>query len=100
MHYDLDIASRKSHRAAEMARELLTARLSGRELAGVIFTSVVREVLNDPELLASLLVAQTAISATLLDGVEQHLREDGAVLADGEILQRTFLQLVAQDVTL
>lgn len=100
MHYDLDIASPKAHRAAELARELLTARLADRELTGEIFSSVVNEVKNDPELLACVLVAQTGISATLLAGVENLLRDDGAVLAEDEILQRTFLQMVAQDVTL
>lgn len=100
MHYDLDIASPKAHRAAELARELLTARLADRELAEEILSAAVNEVRDDPELLSCLLMAQTGVSATFLAGVEDLLREDGAVLAEGEILRRTFRQMVAQGVTL
>lgn len=99
-HFELDPTSAKAQRAGEMAREMLSARIYGRDRSEPVFARVVRDVGGDTELLANVLVAQTAISGLLLRWLEVELAERGAILARHELLQRLCLSVVVEGITL
>jgi len=81
MHVDLDPKSPEAQRAAELARELLGARLArcaGVEVdVGQVFVDAILELRQNDRLGAYLLAAQTALTALVLDCYTADCRRGG-----------------------
>lgn len=74
---DFDPSSPEARRTAELARQLVTARLSGgAELAGTTMREVAEEVAGDPVAVGYLLAATTFLTTAVLAGWQQHAGVD------------------------
>lgn len=100
-HLELDPAAPQARRASELARELVGARLAGRDAAAVAVTAAIAEIdMSHPAFLAYVLVAQTTVTSAVLQGYEELARSCGWTGGLGDLFVAVAVAMAAQDITI